>query len=69
MPLKPRKSKVNTDAKAATAVRRRPTTFTIGQELLDQFHAWCAAQPYKPKMGQVVEQAIREYIERHGVAK
>ena len=38
---------------------------TVTQELADQFKAFCKAQPFSPKMSQVLQVILQEYMSTH----
>ncbi len=43
---------------------RRPTNITLDPELIEELDAWIAKQPLRVARSVVIEEAIRQYLER-----
>ena len=43
---------------------RRPTNITIDPELMAELDAWVEEQPHKLRRSNVIETAIREFLDR-----
>jgi metal-responsive CopG/Arc/MetJ family transcriptional regulator len=43
---------------------RRPTNITLDPELIDELDAWIVRQPLRVARSVVIEEAIRQYLDR-----
>jgi len=45
---------------------KRPVTYSLDADLLDEFEKWVEKQSPKPSKTAVVETALREFLKRRG---